>query len=182
MAEQKRDLAPVYQVVGVTLWVSMLAFFFANVEIQIEGSEGWASSLPTWRIKEHWLLDIFWGGREMTGYHAWVFSFMFLFFHLPVFLFCKWTYQVEARILGCVCTFWIVEDFLWFVINPAYGILKFSAEHVSWHKHWLCGAPVDYWAFIIVAAGLFRYGYWGMPAVIVNVFKQRTDTSVNVNN
>ncbi|WP_407669535.1 hypothetical protein [Paraburkholderia heleia] len=41
------------------------------------------ANLPTWRIEHHWLLDIFWGSRPMTGYHAWVFPFMALFFHLP---------------------------------------------------------------------------------------------------
>jgi hypothetical protein len=48
-------------------WVLVMAFFFANAEIQIEGGAGWATSLPTWRIEHHWLLDIFWGGRAMTG-------------------------------------------------------------------------------------------------------------------
>ena len=38
---------------------SVLAYAFANVEIQIEGSAGWAINLPTWRIEKHWLLDIF---------------------------------------------------------------------------------------------------------------------------
>ncbi len=51
-------------------WVCLLAFFFAEVEIQIKGAQGWAAGLPTWRIEQHWLLDIFWGGRPMTGYHA----------------------------------------------------------------------------------------------------------------
>jgi hypothetical protein len=46
------------------LWVVLAAFFFAQVEIQIEGPAGWASSLPTWRIEDHWLLDIFWGGSQ----------------------------------------------------------------------------------------------------------------------
>ena len=77
------------------LWVILLAFFFAKVEIQIEGGAGWAANLPTWRIESHWLLDIFWGGRAMTGYHAWVFSFMALVFHLPIFLTGTWTAKME---------------------------------------------------------------------------------------
>jgi len=28
-------------------WTILLAYFFANVEIQIEGGAGWAASLPT---------------------------------------------------------------------------------------------------------------------------------------
>src|SRR4030095_12624484 len=54
-----------------TLAIGVLGFFFAMAEIQIEGATGWAGSLPTWRIERHWMLDIFWGGRPMTGDHAW---------------------------------------------------------------------------------------------------------------
>ena len=49
------------------IWVALLGFFFAMTEIQIEGCHGWASSLPTWRIEKHPLLDIFWGGRAMRS-------------------------------------------------------------------------------------------------------------------
>src|SRR5450830_1433060 len=65
-------------------FVLLLAFFFAKVEIQIEGAEGWAVNLPTWRIEQHLLLTLFWGGRAMTGYHAWMFTFIALIFHLPL--------------------------------------------------------------------------------------------------
>lgn len=33
------------------------------------------------------LLDLFWSGKPMTGYHAWVFPFVALFFHLPAVFF-----------------------------------------------------------------------------------------------
>ena len=84
-------LRPAWHFALLVLWVAVLGFFFAMVEIQIEGPAGWAASLPTWRIESHWLLDIFWGGRPMTGYHAWVFSFMALVFHLPVFINGVWS-------------------------------------------------------------------------------------------
>ncbi|HQT82510.1 MAG TPA: hypothetical protein PLQ34_10140, partial [Ferrovaceae bacterium] len=42
--------------------VFILATFFSQVEINIEGGAGWAANLPTWRIEQHWLLDWFWGG------------------------------------------------------------------------------------------------------------------------
>jgi hypothetical protein len=82
------------------LWVIVLAGFFAMVEIQIEGGQGWAAGLPTWRIEQHWLLDLFWGGRPMTGYHAWIFSFMFLAFHLPLAMLGRFSWRLEARCLG----------------------------------------------------------------------------------
>ena len=130
---------------GYLAWVLLMAFFFANVEIQIEGGAGWAANLPTWRIEKHWLLDIFWGGRAMTGYHAWVFSFMALVFFSPLAFNGKWRWRDAGLALAGVMTFWMVEDFVWFVANPAYGWARFDPVHVAWHPHWFLGAPVDYW-------------------------------------
>lgn len=140
-------------------WVVMLGLFFAMTEIQIEGAAGWAANLPTWRIEHHWLLDIFWGGRPMTGYHAWVFPFMALFFHYPLVMLQRWSLRLEARALASIMLFWIAEDYLWFVFNPAYGIAHFSPEFIAWHKHWIWFAPTDYWVSLLVSAGLFFYSY-----------------------
>jgi len=126
-------------------WVLGMAYFFANVEVQIEGAAGWAGSLPTWRVEKHWLLDIFWGGRAMTGYHAWAFSFMALVFFSPLAFNGRARWRDAALALAGLMTFWMVEDFLWFVVNPAWGYARFTPELVTWHKHWLLGVPVDYW-------------------------------------
>ena len=144
-------------------WVVLLGFFFAQTEIQIEGAGGWAVNLPTWRIEEHWLLDIFWGGRPMTGYHAWVFPFIALFFHFPFFFMQQWSLRTEARALACIMLFWLVEDFLWFVLNPAFGLAQFSPAHIPWHKHWLWLAPTDYWVFLVSASVLFWFSYQQEP-------------------
>lgn len=144
-------------------WVVLLGFFFAQTEIQIEGAGGWAVNLPTWRIEEHWLLDIFWGGRPMTGYHAWVFPFIALFFHFPFFFMQQWSLRTEARALACIMLFWLVEDFLWFVLNPAFGLGQFSPAHIPWHKHWIWFAPTDYWVFFVSAGVLFWFSYQQEP-------------------
>ncbi len=136
-------------------FTGLLSFFFAKVEIAIEGAEGWAAALPTWRIEQHWLLDIFWGGRAMTGYHAWIFTFILLIFHFPIVLLGVWSWPLEAHILACTILFWIVEDFLWFLLNPAFGLARFTRDHASWHKHWFWFAPTDYWTFLAVSFLLF---------------------------
>jgi hypothetical protein len=141
------------------LAVILLAWMFAHVEIERDGADGWAKNLPTWRIEEHWLLDVFWGGRAMTGYHAWVFPFIALFFHFPLVFFGRWTWQAECRVLACIMLFWLVEDFLWFVLNPAYGLARFHANAIAWHKHWLWWAPVDYWIFSVLMLFLFRLSF-----------------------
>jgi len=139
--------------------IAVLAYFFAQVEIHIEGEGGWAANLPTWRIEEHWLLTLFWGGRPMTGYHAWVFSFICLFFHFPLAFMAQWSWELEARVLASAMIFWILEDFLWFVLNPAYGLKRFRRGNIAWHKRWLWGAPIDYWLFSAISAALFWYSY-----------------------
>ena len=136
------------------LWVGLLGYFFAMTEIQIEGASGWAASLPTWRIEKHPLLDIFWGGRPMTGYHAWVFPFMALVFHLPLVILGRFSWRLEARCLGSLMLFWIIEDFLWFALNPAYGLARFAPPFIPWHKHWLAGVPTDYLVFTAVGLAL----------------------------
>lgn len=138
----------------------LLALFFAHVEIQIEGPAGWAANLPTWRIAPNFWLDLFWGGRPMTGYHAWLFSCMALFFHFP-FAFCRsWSWRAEARAIGCIMLFWISEDFMWFVFNPAYGLSHFSSKFIPWHVHWWGPAPTDYWTSLSLSALMFGLSCW----------------------
>jgi hypothetical protein len=93
----------------------------------------------------------------MTGYHAWALSFILLFFHLPFAFLGHWSWGGEARALGGLALFWATEDFLWFVINPAYGIKRFKKEHVPWHPRWIFYLPLDYWIF--VPLGIFAIWY-----------------------
>lgn len=143
-------------------WVALLALFFAQFEIQIEGAAGWAAKLPTWRLAQHPLLDLFWGGRPLTGYHVWIFSFMALVFHLPLFIYGRPTLKIEARILGSLMIFWIAEDCLWFALNPAFGLHMLTPANAPWHRQWLLGVPADYVTFLLAGAGLlwlsFRRG------------------------
>jgi hypothetical protein len=138
-------------------WVALMAFFFAQVEVQIEGAAGWATALPTWRIEQHWLLDIFWGGRPMTGYHAWVFSFMALAFLAPLAFNGRWRRGDALLALAGLSLFWVVEDFLWFLLNPAWGWQRFGPAHIPWHTRWLGGAPVDYWLGLLGCAALLTW-------------------------
>ncbi len=152
-----RRAAPV---VALVLGVAVLAIFFAHGEIQIEGPDGWAEKLPvTFRIERHWLLELFWGGRPMTGYHAWVFAFMALVFHFPLVVMWRWSPKLEARVVACVMLFWILEDFLWFAFNPAYGLPRLFARQVAWHRHWILGLPTDYWSFTLAAAALIWWSF-----------------------
>ncbi|MEN3366734.1 MAG: hypothetical protein V7606_4008 [Burkholderiales bacterium] len=69
------------------------------------------------------------------------------------------SWRAEFRVLACIMLFWIVEDFLWFVLNSAYGLARFDAASISWHKRWLWFAPLDYWVYALVLIVLLRTSY-----------------------
>lgn len=137
--------------------VLVTATIFSLLELQIEGPEGgWAARLPTWRIRNR-ITNLLCGGRPLTGYHFYVHLLIFSLCHLPFFMgFTGWSWAYELRILGFIMLFYIVEDFLWFVFNPAFGIRKFRRELIWWHQHsWLWFMPRDYFIFLPLGIGLY---------------------------
>ena len=83
----------------------------------------------------------------MTGYHAWVFPFIALVFHLPIFLRGCWSWRLEARIVAMIMLFWVIEHALWFVLNPAFGGASFQQAMCrgintgGWACRWTIGSP-----------------------------------------
>jgi hypothetical protein len=133
--------------------LAWLSFCLAEVEIAIEGPHGWAASLPTWRLPaDHWVSALL--GRVITGYHVWMILFVFSILHMP-YLFATPTWTMELQILSFFCLFWVLEDFLWFVRNPAFGIANFRPEKIWWHKVWWGFMPRDYYVGVAVGSALY---------------------------
>ena len=131
-------------------------YVFAKLEIQIEGGAGWAADLPTWRVENRWTRWFF-SSRPLTGYHLYVHLFVLCLVHLPYALgFVAPSWPAQARILSFLIFFWLVEDFLWFVLNPEFGVRKFRREHIWWHAPtWWWIMPRDYWVFTPIATLLY---------------------------
>jgi hypothetical protein len=132
----------------------------ALLEVQIEGKAGWASSLPTWRRAYPRLRAIL-GNRAITGYHVYMHALVLVLAHLPYGLgLATPSWSTEARILAFVVLFWVVEDFLWFVVNPAYGLAGFRRDRAWWHADsWWGFMPRDYWIFLPVGAALYALSH-----------------------
>jgi hypothetical protein len=125
----------------------------ANLEIQIEGPNGWASKLPTWRVTDpHWTW-IF-GGRPITGYHVFLNLLLLSFFHFPL-LFTSFSLAKEIKIIYSFSIIAVIWDFQWFVLNPYYGISNYKKENIWWFKNWIFGFPADYFFGIIVSFIIF---------------------------
>lgn len=133
-----------------------LSVILALWEIQIEGKDGWAARLPVWRIENGWIVKIT-GGRPVTGYHLFMTLFLIAIVHLPLF-FVPWSWRLESLLLGFYAGMVFIEDFLWFVLNPYYGIKNFRKEQIWWHKKWLGPVPALYWSLLIIVVILLFLG------------------------
>jgi len=139
------------------LYLIVLAGLLAKLELMVEGSRwGWASKLPCWRKTNKFIEFIL--GKELTGYHAWLVTMFLFLFHSPA-LFIPWSLEKECFVLGSFPTFWVVEDWFWFLLNDYYGIKNFRKGRIFWHKRWIFGLPVSYWGALIASAILLLLGY-----------------------
>lgn len=110
--------------------ITVSAAVYSAIEIEMEGKHGWAEKLPT--------------AKNVVG--------RFTLYHLLMMLFV--TIVIGAIFLprlACSCTPWqaalrfvfylllwfLVEDFLWFVLNPYYTLARYDKQHVSWHDRWI---------------------------------------------
>lgn len=114
------------------VYTIIISYAIAKLEINIEGKHGWAGKLPTWRL-QNWITRIF-GQSHITGYHTWFTVTIVLLSHIGFILGLKWSLSTEFLLLAFFLIGAIIEDYLWFVLNPHYGWDKFSAYHINWHK------------------------------------------------
>ena len=141
-------------IAGIVAYMLFLAFVLAKWEIQIEGQSGWAKNLPCWR--KNGLYEQI-TGKPLTGYHFWMVVFLLAIGHLP-FLVSAWSIQLESLILGFLGGVLLVDDFLWFVLNPAYGLKNFKPGKVEWHKKWIGPVPDFYWPAAVIIVALYWCG------------------------
>jgi len=133
---------------GYGVYLFLFSLGLAVFEIQIEGKHGWAQNLPCWRPRQDSFVGKAWvkiTGKKLTGYHASLLSLVFLTLHLPFFLGMNWGLIKELEVISGYFLLWVAEDFLWFVLNPYYGMKNFKPENIWWHKKWVGNVmPMDY--------------------------------------
>ncbi len=136
------------QIILKAIYVFITALVLAILEVQIEGGNGWAKNIPTWRPDpKKWYAKLYkkiMSGKELTGYHLSMFSFVFLIFHLPFFFGSSWNILKQIDVLCVFLIFIIIWDYLWFIVNPHFTIKNFKGDHIFWHSKWFFGLPRDY--------------------------------------
>jgi len=130
--------------IAAVLGLLVIAFPGAKTEIHIEGKDGWATNLPTYRIHNS-ITQLIFGKQPVMGYHLWLLLFVASIVHLPLLLGVPSSISRELQLLALLCFFVVLEDFFWFALNPHYGLKKFSSMHITWHTDWLWLFPQSYY-------------------------------------
>jgi hypothetical protein len=143
-------------IIGLLAFMVFLACILALWEVQIEGKDGWAANLPGWRLEKGWFVRLM-GGRPITGYHLFMTLFLITLVHLPLF-FVAWSWRLESLLIGFYLGMVLLEDFMWFVFNPHYGIQSFHKGKIWWHRSWWGPVPAFYWILLIILIILIYSG------------------------
>jgi hypothetical protein len=134
------------------------AMLFAAVEIEIEGSHGWAERLPTWfRVTTPFarFYGLFMRGKPLTGYHAVMFLLPLWSFHIGFVGGVAWSWAAEATTLAAYMVWVVTWDFLWFLFNPRFGWTRFRKGEVWWHGGtWIGRFPIDYWGALAISLAI----------------------------
>jgi len=138
------------------IFIFLTATIHALLEIQIEGPHGWAAKLPTFRFTNWWTKKFTEVGY-ITGFHTFTLIFVLVFAHFPLFFVEQWSLANEALVLSFTFFHFVLEDFLWFVYNPHFGIRRFSRAYIWWHKRWFLGLPLGYWMGAICGVALYLF-------------------------
>ena len=138
--------------------ICALALWFALIEIEIEGPHGWALRLPTWfrtRGPAGGIYGALSGGKPLTGYHLFMASLPLVILHLPFGYGADWSLEAEVMVLAVYPVFAIAWDYLWFILNPAYGLRRFRRGEVWWyHGPWIGRLPYEYYAAVAASFAL----------------------------
>lgn len=141
-------------IIKIIVWIFILAYLHAKQETEIEGKDGWARHLPTFRINIFITKLLI--GKEITGYHIYMLLMFLTIFHLPLIFIC-FSWQSELVILGFMSYYWILEDFLFFIVNPHFRLRKFKKRYISWHKRWIFNIMPDSYAYGILIGSALLY-------------------------
>lgn len=97
------------QILFLFFFILINSILLAYIEIQIEGSSGWAQNLPTWQVQYKDFI--------FTGYHLALWLFLFVYLHF-IYFFLPWSAKQECLILVTFFTILCLEDAFWFLLNP----------------------------------------------------------------
>ena len=132
----------------VVIWAFICMAFW---EAYIEGRNPWAKASAGWRLTFH-------KNRLITAYHFWLWIFIFSLFSLPLII-SGWDLKLFGVLFSAMSLGLVVEDFMWYVINPFYTIRKhWNPESAYWYPWLKIGKFAVPWSNILgIALAVLSY-------------------------
>jgi len=114
-----------------SLFITIFAILFSMLEIEVEGKDGgWAKNIPTSQS----------GIGIFTNYH--------IIMNIMIILVVSYSTLILTNniyiILFYIISWFAIEDFCWFVLNPYFTIDKYTKEDIWWHSNqpWIYNMPM----------------------------------------
>lgn len=106
------------------IYAAMIATSFW--EAYVEGRNAWDRKKLGWKIR-------FFGKYSLPAYHFYLFFIMFpLLLSLP-FVIYGWDRKLFGIIASAYFSGLVIEDFMWYVVNPAVKLSEFNSKFVTFH-------------------------------------------------
>ncbi len=135
------------------IWVILAFISMSFLERSIEGPNAWGKKAYGWKYKISKRLSL-------TEYHFWFWILLILLFTLPLII------NYSTRLLGILISAFsigfIIEDFVYFIVNPYFGLKKFNKKDANWY-HWIGSKNIQipaYYLIGIIVAILSWYFLW----------------------
>lgn len=139
--------------VFVVMWLALLSMSFW--ESYVEGKNCWDRRKLGWKLRLP-------GGYVLPAYHFYLFVVMFpLLLSLPLVI-NGWNTVVFGVLISAYLTGTIIEDFMWFVVNPECSLKNFNPEWVDYYPWFRLGKvsiPVGYVVSLLISV-LSWYFLW----------------------
>lgn len=101
-------------------------------EAYIEGKGGWAKNQVGWRIN----FKVGFLRRPLDAYHFWSWLIMIPMCLMLPFVMFGWDWHLFWIVVIGFLLGTVIEDFLWFVVNPVFPLRDFKPKKVWWH-YWV---------------------------------------------
>ena len=112
---------------------------YSLIEIEIEGPNGWCEKLPTCNFVKL-------GSKNMILYHIYMLIYLTItYISMYTFTYNSISIENVCNVVSNISLFLMVEDVLWFSLNPYYTIGKYTKEDITWHSNqpWIFSVPLD---------------------------------------
>ena len=138
----------------ISLYIQLIFVSIAFWESYVEGYNAWASGKHGWKIRISFLKK-----EPLTAYHLFLYLITIpLFIFLPLIIF-GYNNHIFLLLIANYFLGLVVEDFLWFIVNPVWGGLRnFNSKKVYWHRFFRIAnieIPDFYLIFIFLAIFIF---------------------------